>query len=291
MLHGYHKADLILLLVTLIAGLGWIFSTEALVGLKPLTFMGPRFLLAGIVLSFFSLKEFKLILKDQLKAALTVSLVFSLNMVLWIEGLYWSQHLGIGAFIYSLGVMLAPLLALLFGDRPELRVWIALPIGMLGLYFLSAEGEFNLGFGEFLFICAAFSMALYINVTTKVAASISPLVLTTIQLCTVGVTLLFLAFFFEGIEWTKDPLIWWWFGSSVLIATSLRFLLQIWAHGLAPTSQTAILLNLEPVWVAIFAVGWFGESMSVFQVLGCTLIFTSVLITRLRSLIKFLRGF
>lgn len=249
--------------------------------------MGSRFLLAGIVLSFFSLKKIKLISKDQLKAALTVSLVISLNMVLWIEGLYWSQHLGIGAFIYSLGVMLAPLLALLFGDRPGIRVWVASPVGMLGLYFLSADGELSFGFGEFLFICAAFSMALYINVTIKVSASISPLVLSTIQFWIVGVILLIVAFFIEGVEWTEDSLVWWWFGASVLIATCLRFLLQLWAHGLAPTSHTAILLNLEPVWVAIFAVGWFGESMSVIQVLGCALIFTSVLITRLRSLIKF----
>lgn len=45
---GYYKAELILLVVTLIAAAGWIFSNEALAGFKPLTLMGSRSLLAGL---------------------------------------------------------------------------------------------------------------------------------------------------------------------------------------------------------------------------------------------------
>ena len=56
---NYQKADLILLFVTLIAGTGWIFTSEALAGFQPLTFMGTRFLLAGFVLSLFGLKQFR----------------------------------------------------------------------------------------------------------------------------------------------------------------------------------------------------------------------------------------
>jgi drug/metabolite transporter (DMT)-like permease len=288
--HSYHKADLILIIVTLIAGAGWIFTSEALEGFKPLTFMGSRFLLGGIILSMFSIRQLRVLQRQQLKAALTVGLLFSLTMALWIEGLYWSQHLGVGAFIFNLGILLAPVMAVFFRDYPPLRVWLALPIGFSGLYLLSSDSEFHFGAGEYLFIGSAVSMALFINVTTRVAASIHPLALTTIQLCTVGVVLLLLASVVEGIAWPSDMEIWLWFAASVVLATSLRFVLQIWAHGLAPASHTAVLLTLEPVWVALLAAGWFGENMSVMQVLGCLLIFTAVLLTRFRELISLLRG-
>jgi hypothetical protein len=42
------KADALLLLVTLIAVVGWVFSKGALQGLPPLLFMGVQFLLAGL---------------------------------------------------------------------------------------------------------------------------------------------------------------------------------------------------------------------------------------------------
>ncbi|MEP3348828.1 MAG: hypothetical protein ABJN96_02615 [Marinomonas sp.] len=44
------KAEWILVLVTVLAAFGWIFSKEVLAGLPPLFFMGARFLIAGFVL-------------------------------------------------------------------------------------------------------------------------------------------------------------------------------------------------------------------------------------------------
>jgi drug/metabolite transporter (DMT)-like permease len=290
MQQGYHKADLILLVVTLIAAAGWIFSREALVGFKPLTFMGARFLLAGIILSLFAMKALRQISRSQLRNALLVGLMFSFAMVLWIEGLYHSKHLGIGAFIFSLGVLLTPVMAWFFKDKPPFRVWAALPLGGLGLYLLSAGEDFHFATGEYLFIASAVSIALYINVTTRVVAKVPPLLLTTIQLTTVGVVLLLLAYFYEGIEWPTDINLWGWFAASVLLATSLRFLLQMRAHSLAPASHTAVFLTLEPVWVALLGAWWLQEQMSILQMSGCILIFVSILLTRLPALIAMLRG-
>ena len=286
---SYHKADLILLAVTLIAATGWIFTREALVGFKPLTFMGARFLLAGIVLSLFALKPLRLLTTRQLRNALYAGGLFSFSMVLWIEGIYHSRYLGVGAFIFSLGVLLTPVLAWFFKDKPAMRVWAALPIAGIGLYLLSAGGDFEFGIGEYLFIASAISIALYINVTTRVVSKVPPLPLTTIQLITVGAVLLSLAYFFEGINWPNDTVIWSWFAASVLLATSLRFLLQIWAHGLAPASHTAVFLTLEPVWVAILASLWLDEQMSVLQLTGSALIFISILLTRLPALVELVR--
>ena len=48
---GSGKADLLLVAVTLLAGVSWIFSKEAVLLMPPLLFMAQRFLLAGLVLA------------------------------------------------------------------------------------------------------------------------------------------------------------------------------------------------------------------------------------------------
>jgi drug/metabolite transporter (DMT)-like permease len=49
---------------------------------------------------------------------------------------------------------------------------------------------------------------------------------------------------------------------------------------LTPVSHAAVIMNLEPVWTAIFAVIWFSEAMGVGQVFGCSLVFVAMLVSR-----------
>ena len=51
------KADLVLVLVTLLAAAGWIFSKEALAGLAPLMFIFIRFVSAGVVVGAVGWKD------------------------------------------------------------------------------------------------------------------------------------------------------------------------------------------------------------------------------------------
>jgi drug/metabolite transporter (DMT)-like permease len=71
-----------------------------------------------------------------------------------------------------------------------------------------------------------------------------------------------------------------WFLASTLIASSLRFVLQTYGMSLTSVSHAAVIMNLEPVWTAIFAVIWFGESMRVAQIFGCFLIFVAMFMSR-----------
>jgi drug/metabolite transporter (DMT)-like permease len=49
------QSDLLLILVTLLAAAGWVFTKEALVGFTPLLFVGIRFLSAGFLLGMLGL--------------------------------------------------------------------------------------------------------------------------------------------------------------------------------------------------------------------------------------------
>ena len=275
------QADALLLLVTVLAAGGWIFSKEALAGMPPLLFIGTRFLLAGLILLGFAWPTLKRMPARRVRRGLLVGVLFSAAIAFWVLGLNYSDHLGESAFINSLGILLVPVVArLLFGDRPPRSTWVALPVALLGFALLSLNAGFNVEASQLLMVCAALCFALLINVNTRVVRNVPALPLTTLQLISVGVVLTGLSLVVEHQPLALSPSILGWFMTSVLLASSLRFFLQIKAQSMTTPSHAAVILMLEAVWTALFAAWWFGETMTALQLLGCSLIFMALLINR-----------
>ena len=275
------QADALLLLVTVMAAGGWIFSKEALAGMPPLLFIGTRFLLAGLILLGFAWPTLRQMPARRIKRGLLVGVLFSAAIAFWVLGLHHSDHLGESAFINSLGILLVPVVArLLFGDRPPRSTWIALPVALAGFALLSLNGGFHVEVSQLLMVCAALCFALLINVNTRVVRNVPALSLTTLQLMSVGVVLTGLSLVVEHQPLALSPSILGWFMASVLLASSLRFFLQIKAQSMTTPSHAAVILMLEAVWTALLAAWWFGETMTLLQLLGCSLIFAALLINR-----------
>ncbi|KTG23001.1 permease [Idiomarina sp. WRN-38] len=275
------QADVLLLLVTVLAASGWIFSKEALAGMPPLLFIGTRFLLAGLILLGFAWPTLTRMPARRVRRGLLVGVLFSAAIAFWVLGLNYSDHLGESAFINSLGILLVPVVArMLFGDRPPRSTWVALPVALLGFALLSLNAGFNVEASQLLMVCAALCFALLINVNTRVVRNVPALPLTTLQLISVGVVLTGLSLVVEHQPLALSPSILGWFMVSVLLASSLRFFLQIKAQSMTTPSHAAVILMLEAVWTALFAAWWFGETMTALQLLGCSLIFMALLINR-----------
>jgi len=275
------KAELILVFVTVLAGLGWIFSKESLVGLPPLFFMGARFLIAGFVLVLAGRRFFNGLVWNDVKQAIQVGLVMGVAMMFWVSGLDRASNLGVGAFITSLGVVLVPVFGrFIFKDHPPKSIWVALPVAVSGLAFLALGSEVSYEVAQLLFLGSALTFAFQFNLLSRLSTRIHVLVLTSIQLMVAGTFLLFLSLCTEHLPVTISISVAGWFLASTLIATSLRFLLQTYGQSLTPTSHAAVIMNLEPVWTAFFAAIWFSESMSLNQLMGCGLIFLAMLISR-----------
>lgn len=275
------QADALLLLVTIVAAGGWIFSKEALAGMPPLLFIGTRFLLAGLILLGFAWPTLSRMPARRIRRGFFVGLLFSVAIGFWILGLQTSSHLGESAFINSLGILLVPIVAkLLFGDRPPRSTWVALPVALAGFALLSLNAGFKVEKSQLLMVCAALCFALLINVNTRVVRNVPALPLTTLQLLGVGGVLTLTSLIFERQPVALDTSILGWFMASVLLSSSLRFFLQIKAQGMTTPSHASVILMLEAVWTALFAALWFGETMAPLQLLGCGLIFMALLINR-----------
>ncbi len=275
------KADVILVFVALLAAFGWIFSKEALVGLPPLLFIGMRFFAAGVVLVLSGRTRFSSLTASHARSALLSGLLFSCAISLWILGLKYSEHLGVGAFLTSLAVVLVPMISrILYGEQSSLSNWLALPVAFTGLALLALKGDLHWEGGQLFFVIAALFFALLFTYTSQVVQRMSAITLTAIQLLSVGVVTLLLSLVLETWPQQVETSIWAWLLTSTLIATSMRFFLQIYAQSLAPASHTAVILIIEPVLTSVAAAIWFGERMTALQGAGCGLIFTALVIAR-----------
>ena len=303
------KADLLLLTVTLMASISWMFSKEAVLLMPPLLFIAVRFLLAGSLLALVGWRQLRQLDGEQIRRSMIVGLFFGTAMCCWIMGLHFSSHIGEGAFLTSLAVVMVPVIGrLAFNEFPPASTWMALPVAVTGLALLSLDGGFSVEPGQLFFVAAAVIFALYFNLNTHAAnhgtvvaadgstrarAKVPALALTTVVLWTVGVLATLVSATLEPWHMAGENLSWTlagWVLASAVFGTAGRFFIQTYAQSLSPNSHGVVIMVVEPVWTALMAAAWFGERMSLMQLAGCSLIFAALLVTRGRALRALLKG-
>lgn len=284
------KSDGLMVIVTLLAAFGWIFSKEALQGLPPHLFIGIRFSCGGLLLALVFWKRHTVLRRVPLGPVFISGGLFASALSLWVTGLYHTQQLGVGAFLTSLAIVLVPLIGqLFFQETVNRQSWMAIPLSLAGLALLALDEPFTLESGQVYFLAAAFLFAFHFAMTSKVVKRVPAIPLTTCQLLCAGLLNLVLAGLAESVPETVEPHIWAWLAASVVLATCLRFSLQFFAQSLASSSHAAIILTLEPVFTTVLAFLWFAQTLSLWQGIGCGMIFTALLVARwqlIRPLLK-----
>jgi hypothetical protein len=163
-------AEASLLLVTLIAGFGWLCS-KVLRGMPPLLFLGVRFASAGVVLAVLARLRAQPLPWRLHSTSWWSAAMLALAMVLWMLALQLSNNLGVGAFIGSLGVVLAPVLArLMFGTVLLAQTLWAMPLAALGVAAMALHGGWQLEAADCLFLASALAMSVFLNLNGRAGA-------------------------------------------------------------------------------------------------------------------------
>ena len=287
--HQSLKADVVLVLVTIIAALGWLFSHHALDGLPPLLFIGIRFLAGGLILGVIGMRGLSRLQGNAkvFRQSLATGLALSVAMRCWIMGLQLTTAMGPGAFISSLGVSIAPIMAgVLFHARIARSTWVAALVATVGMACLALQPGMTIQTADLFFLASALAFSVQFNLNSRFAGKIPALPLTAIQLSVVGLVTLAISAAIESWPDHVSTTTWLWVVTSILIATCLRFYLQVSAQGRTPLSHAAFIMTLEPVWTAILALVWLGERMRPQQVVGSALILCALVISRWRSIMR-----
>ncbi len=303
------RSDLLLLVVTLLAAISWMFSREAIFLMPPLLFVAVRFLLAGLVLSLIGHRHLRELTAGDFFRSIRIGLVFGVGMCCWIMGLKHASHVGEGAFLTCLSAIMVPVISrLFFREAQPLSTWLAIPVAVAGLALLSLKNGFRPETGQVYFVLAATIFALYFILNTRAAnvvsrtdaagntivqARIPVIVLTSLALLTVGSVGMALSWLLEPWALAQGGLsmgLAGWVLASALIGTAARFFVQTYAQSLSPHSHGVVILIVEPVWVALIAALWFGETMSGIQLAGCMVIFLALVINRWRLVGRWIRS-
>ncbi|EJQ90257.1 DMT family transporter [Bacillus toyonensis] len=289
-------APLALLFVSFIWGATFVVVQNAMSFVGPFTFNGLRFLFAGIILLFvqmiFSQKTSKQDIKQSSFAGLIVGFFLCVGYLLQTFGLLYTTSSKAG-FLTGLSIVMVPILSFIFlKQKATIFVALGITVATAGLYLLTAADSFQLNIGDILVLGCAIAFAAHILINGFYSKKISPLLLSTSQVLTVGIFSSICAFLFEDWEnlfsislWTNHSFLFALFLTS-LFATSIAFFIQTSAQKHTSPTRVAIIFAMEPVFAALTGVLVANEQLSMSAIFGCLCIFLGMIFVELPSKIK-----
>jgi drug/metabolite transporter (DMT)-like permease len=277
------QADLLLVAATVIAACGWIFSREAIAGMPVFAFLGLRFFFAALLLLPFC-RGFR-VGRRQWPPILISGLWFALNLCLWIYAVSTTPSLGEGAFIMSLSMLFVPLTAwVMMKTRPARAYWECLPLAIVGLALLSLHMPIAFHPSQGWFLLTALVQSIWFCYTSRCAREVPLIPLTAVQLGITGLVGLAISAAFESWDRPFTLPTFGWLLASIVIATSLRFGLQMKGQKYAAVASAAIIMVLEPLLTVIAAALWYHEQLPLQKIVGGVLILVAQLWFRWRML-------
>ncbi len=270
---------LVLVIATLVWGLSFVVTRQAVQGISPLVFVGIRFGTAAIVVSLVTRPRLRRLTHTEARAGAIIACAMFGGYGMQAVGL----HLGIGsgraAFITALYVPIVPLLQLvLLRRRPSLATWIGLGFACAGLMLMAGPlGQAGTGLAESVLLLGACSIAAEIVLIGAYAARVDPRRLAVVEcaalaaLC-LGITAL------TGQSWPAPAP--GWIGAAIALGVGSAAL-QIavnWAQRSVPPAHATLIYTLEPVWAATFGM-LAGERMGLSAAGGAALILVSLLVS------------
>jgi drug/metabolite transporter (DMT)-like permease len=195
-----------------------------------------------------------------------LGLLYGVAQILQTTGLAHTAA-SVSGFITGLYVVATPLLgAIILRSRIAPTTWVATGLATLGLGVLSLNG-FAIGYGELLTLCSAVIYAGHIIALGRLSEPGTALSLSAVQMAVITVVCGVAALWPAGesgigIQLPGSAKDWLIVIYLALIAGALTMVLQTWAQARVEASRAAVIMAMEPVWAAAFAVALGGESVT-----------------------------
>lgn len=274
------KADLLLVLVTLLWGTAFVVLRVA-AGHGTVFFLnGTRFLLGGLLL--LPLTKLKGVFNRK-----NIPYVGLAGLSLYAAAGF--QQAGMAyttasnaAFITSLSVVIVPFI--LWGvwhERPSLVLGVAVLMAILGGYLLSTSGTFRINPGDLLILIGSFFWATQVVVVGKSQGQMDVLPFALGQYLVCGIFNVITGIFFErpsraNMVFVLPAIVY-----TAVFSVAIGFTLQVIGQKHTPAADAALILSLESVFTAFF--GWLilHESLHPVQVVGCGIILSAVILVQI----------
>jgi drug/metabolite transporter (DMT)-like permease len=290
------QADFLLAVVAVIWGSAFVSQSLGMASVGPYAFTGARFLLGALIVFPLAWRELHVRGKSEHIEPLDrydLKLILALGTLLFLGAVF--QQIGImsttvtnAGFLTALYVPLVPLFSwLLFKQLPHWAVWPASAGCVSGTWLLTGGELISLNAGDAWVIASSFFWAGHVLLIGHSATHrAGPFTVACGQFLVVGVLGSVAAVITEplSVEVLKSAA-----GTIAyagILSVGFGFTGQVIAQRHTPAADTAIILSLETAFAAIFGALWLGERLDSMGLIGCSLIFVSILAVQLLPLIR-----
>ncbi|WP_085875342.1 DMT family transporter [Peptoniphilus vaginalis] len=279
------KASIMLFATAIIWGLAFVAQAAGMEYLGPLSFTASRCFVAVVFLyltyKFFMMKsasyrEDKFDMKRTLVGGSICGLVFTLAINLQQVSLIYTTAAK-ASFLTALYIVFIPVLGLLFGRRPSLKIIICIFLAMVGTYLLSIKGGLNINRGDLIVILSALVFAIHILLLTKYSTNTNAVLVSLVQFAVCGVISLVGALVLEDISMEailKSQVTILYVG---ILSSGVGFTIQLMALKDLEPVVASMICSLESVFGALF--GWLilSQEMTEREIFGAIVIFVATI--------------
>src|SRR6478736_6761622 len=272
-------ATLALLAITASWGSTFFLIHDLLDRVPVLDFLAVRFTIASAALLLLSPRAIGRLSRDRRRQALVLGALYGVAQILQTAGLAHTAA-SISGFITGMYVVATPLFAaVLLRSRIGAMTWFAVALAFGGLAVLTLGG-LSIGYGEAITFVAAMLYALHIVGLGAWSNARDALGMSILQVVMVAVICL-VASAPGGIVLPDNGRDWLSVVYMAIFPAALALLGQTWAQAHLSATRTAIVMSMEPVFAAFFAVLLGGESVTGRMLVGGALVLTAMLIVEL----------
>lgn len=285
-------SEILLIIVTIVWGLAFIWQNIASKVLGPLTVVGIRSVIAVIFIILVAIfvpglyksqDPKKLIKKVSKKQEWILGIIC--GVVLFIS-MYVSQ-LGIGmttagkaGFITVLYICFVPFIGVFLGNKLNKFFIIGLVLSVIGFYFISVKEEFSLELGDIVVLISALLFGIHIIIIDYSAARVNSMFLSIVQLVVVSILSLILAAITERIVLAEVISVIWPLLAIGILSSGIGYTLQIIGQKNVPPHTASLILSLESIVAVIGGVLVLDEHVGVREGIGMLLVFIGIIISQ-----------
>lgn len=278
-----------LLLTAFIWGTAFVAQSVGMDHLEPFTFNGVRCLIGAIALlpciRFFQRGKTKVEIdkqqkKDLIKAGVACGgLLFAASSLQQI-GIV-STTVGKAGFITAFYIVLVPLLGVFLHKKIGWKVWLAVVMSLVGLYFLCITESFSISKGDiYIFLCALL-FSFHIMIVDHYSPKVDGVKMSCIQFFVAGVLSIPFMFILETPKMNNLLISWFPLIYAGIFSCGIAYTLQILGQKNVNPAIASLILSLESCFSVL--AGWIilGEKLSVRETVGCILMFAAIILAQL----------
>ena len=288
--------NILLILTAFIWGTAFVGQRQGMEHMGPITFNACRMALAALTIGTVSFvlrkrdAQKQQDMSDQSRREYRKNTVIGgicCGFFLTIAALFQQMGMvcttaGKGGFITAMYILLVPVINwILFKRKSKPLVWIAVLMGIAGIYLLCVTEGLTLEKGDALVMVCPFFFAGHILCCDYFVQRANPVELSAIQFFTVTVLSAVLAFIFENPSWQQVaeavvPIVW-----LGVLSGGIGYTFQIIAQQYTDPTVASLLMSLEAVFAVLAGTVLLGERMSARELFGAAIMFAAIILAQI----------